>query len=144
MRFGSNSEFGAIDLLGSLVVNAGVTRMAAKQNDFRFGIAIKDKNNPTEKSVPGFLDYRFLAGAAAAVVGQTIGRNNAMVGRVAHDAASGLLNSFVATETMRDACMKGSGISSAAAPQGQLPAGAGPAVDMGGAYATDGNYAYGW
>ena len=146
MRFGSTSEFGAIDLLGSLAVNAVGTRAAAKKADFRVGIAINDKKNPGQKSVPAFLDYRFLGGAVAAVIGQTVGRNSAYAGRVAHDAASGLLNSFVATESMRSVCKEAAGVSDAA----QLPAGAqnmlGAGVDpqMAHESAVAGNYAYGW
>jgi hypothetical protein len=144
MRFGSTSEFGAIDLLGSLAVNAVGTRAAAKKADFRVGIAINDKKTG-QKSVPAYLDYRFLGGAVAAVIGQTVGRNRAYAGRVAHDAASGLLNSFVATESMRSVCM------AAGAPAEQIPASASPNMLGAGAdpqmaheSAVAGNYAYGW
>mgnify|MGYP003992420889 CR=1 FL=1 len=144
MRFGSSSEFGNVDLLGTLAVNAGVTHMAAKKADFRVGIAIKDKANPTVKSVPGYLDYRFLGGLASAVVAGTVGRRNAMVSRVGHDVASGLLNSFVATETMRNACMQAG--DSASAPQGAASQNVlGMADDeLAGEHAVSGNYAYGW
>ena len=140
MRFGSSSEFSAVDLLGSLATNAIVTRAAAKKADFRVGIAIKDKENPEIKTVPPFLDFRFLGGIAAAVAGQTIGNRNAMAGRVAHDLANGLLNSYVATESMRTVCMEGSEAAVPGAPA-QLNEGA-PAAE--GAPAMAGNYAYGW
>jgi len=144
MRFGSTSEFGSVDLLGTLAVNAGVTHLAAKKADFRTGIAIKGKDGV--KSVPGYLDYRFLGGLASAVIAGTVGRRNAMVSRAGHDVASGLLNSFVATETMRNACMQGA---AGGAPAAAQPQGAGNMLgvaddELAGEHAVSGNYAYGW
>jgi hypothetical protein len=151
MRFGSTSEFGSVDLLGTLAVNAGVTHLAAKKADFRTGIAIKqkDENGRETKAVPGYLDYRFLGGLASAVIAGTVGRRNAMVSRAGHDVASGLLNSFVATETMRNACMQGAAGGSSVAPAAAQPQGGGNMLgvaddELAGEYAVSGNYAYGW
>ena len=148
MRFGSTSEFGSVDLLGTLAVNAGVTHLAAKKADFRYGIAIKqkDENGREIKAVPGYLDYRFLGGLASAVIAGTVGRRNAMVSRAGHDVASGLLNSFVATETMRNACMKGAamGAPAAAQPQGAVNMLGMADDELAGEHAVSGNYAYGW
>lgn len=109
MALGDSSPFAPIDLLGGLVANAVATGAACKNHDFRTGIGIakkdsqgavlKDANGQEVKEVPAFLDYRFLGGLAAAVGGQLT--KNAMARRVGHDVASGLLNSFVATETCR-------------------------------------------
>lgn len=101
MALGDSSPFAPIDLLGGLVANAVATGAACKNHDFRTGISVTTKNAQGQdvKEVPAYLDYRFLGGLVAAVGGQLT--KNAMARRVGHDVASGLLNSFVATETCR-------------------------------------------
>ena len=97
MALGDSSPFAPIDLVGGLVTNVVATNMACKNHSFRTGIAMKNKSGVEE--VPAYLDFRFLGGVAAAVAGQLI--PNPMARRVGHDLASGLLNSYVATETCR-------------------------------------------
>jgi hypothetical protein len=89
---GDSSEFAPLDLLGALALNAVGTNMACRDASFRVGI----KNKQGE--VPAWADFRFLGGVTAALVGQFGGPQ---VRRVGHDAAIGLLNSYVATETCR-------------------------------------------
>lgn len=97
MALGDSSPFAPVDLLGGLVTNVVATNFACKNHSFRTGIAMKNKSGVEE--VPAYLDFRFLGGVAAAVAGQLI--PNPMARRVGHDLASGLLNSYVATETCR-------------------------------------------
>jgi hypothetical protein len=130
MALGDSSPFAPIDLLGGLITNAVATNMACKNVQFRTGIANKSG------VVQPFADYRFLGGLAAALAGQFV--DNPMVTRVGHDVASGLLNSFVATETCRKHAL-------ARNPPAQIPADA-PAegsdnMHMAGAHS---NFAYGW
>lgn len=89
---GQSSDFAPIDLLASLGTNAAVTHFACKSETFRLGM----KNKQGE--IPAWADVRFLGGLAAAVAAQFGGPT---VSRVGHDAALGLLNSYVATETCR-------------------------------------------
>jgi hypothetical protein len=109
MALGDSSPFAPIDLVGGLVTNVVATNMACKNHSFRTGIglavkdasgnAVVDANGQKVTEVPAYLDFRFLGGMAAAVAGQLI--PNPMARRVGHDLASGLLNSYVATETCR-------------------------------------------
>lgn len=109
MALGDSSPFAPIDLVGGLVTNVVATNMACKNHSFRTGIGlavkdaqgnpILDANNQKVTEVPAYLDFRFLGGLAAAVAGQLV--PNPMARRVGHDLASGLLNSYVATETCR-------------------------------------------
>lgn len=94
MALGDSSPFAPIDLVGGLVTNVVATNLACKNHSFRVGIGLGPK-----KEIPAYLDYRFLGGLAAAVAGQLV--PNPMARRVGHDLASGLLNSYVATETCR-------------------------------------------
>ena len=99
---GAESEYGPLDLLGSLVTNAGVTHMACKEGtNLRWGIKIRSKKTGTSEVQP-FTDFRFIGGIAAAAVSPFAGPT---VRRVGHDAATGLLGSFVATETARAAAL---------------------------------------
>lgn len=98
MALGDSSPFAPIDLVGGLVTNVVATNMACKNHSFRTGIALKNKQTGAEE-VPAYLDFRFLGGLAAAVAGQLVPHPTAR--RVGHDLASGLLNSYVATETCR-------------------------------------------
>lgn len=109
MALGDSSPFAPIDLVGGLVTNVVATNMACKNHSFRTGIglavkdaqgnAVLDTNGQKVTEVPAYLDFRFLGGLAAAVAGQLV--PNPMARRVGHDLASGLLNSYVATETCR-------------------------------------------
>lgn len=130
MALGDSSPFAPVDLLGGLVVNAVATNMTCKSPNFRVGIKNK------QGVIQPFADYRLLGGLAAAVAGQL--SNNDMVTRVGHDLASGLLHSFVSTETCIKQ-MQNAGTLSAAAPA-QISEDAAQA-EMAGAHA---NYAYGW
>ena len=134
---GDASDFTPLDMLGSLALNAVSTNVACKSDAFRVGI----KNSVGE--IPAWADFRFLGGLAAATAAQFGGP---MVRRAGHDAAVGLLGSYVATETCRkhaiarlNAVQGGStpaqiseGVPTAAAPVPQ-------AVEAGAP-----NYAYGW
>jgi len=100
---GDTSEFGPIDLLGSLAVNLVTTNMACKSKDaaLRYGFATANAPNAqgvVTKSVKSYTDARLLLGLGAAVAAQWGGPQ---VRRYGHDLASGLLNSFVATETIQ-------------------------------------------
>ncbi len=133
---GDTSEFGPLDLLGSLAVNAATTRMACQSDSLRYGIKVKG-------DVPAYADFRFLGGVAAAAAGQFI--NNPTARRVGHDAAVGLLGSYVATEMCRSKAMERA---SAAAPA-QIPEEdrAGRRAAAASAAATEAgakNYVYGW
>jgi len=145
MALGDSSPFAPVDLLGGLVVNVVATNMACKNHSFRTGVAIKNKKTG-QKEVPAYLDYRFLGGLAAAVGGQLI--DNPMARRVGHDMASGLLNSFVATETCRRHALQRVTADEWASPAPAM--GAAPNQlgmdDMSGMHAHAGasNYAYGW
>lgn len=88
---GDASDFSPIDLLGTLAVNAAATNFACKGQNLRTGIAVKGE-------VKAWSDYRFIGGVTAALVGQF---GNPMVRRAGHDLATGLLNSYVATETCK-------------------------------------------
>jgi len=156
MALGDSSPFAPVDLLGGLVANVVATNFACQNYDFRTGIGIakkdsqgavlKDANGQNIKEVPAFLDYRFLGGLAAAVGGQLT--NNPMARRVGHDVASGLLNSFVATETCRRHALE-------RVSQAEWDSQDGPRARLGGNQLTDDqavqgvpagapNYAYGW
>ena len=126
---GDASDFSPLDLLGSLAVNAVTTNLACKSDTFRVGW----KNKNTGDVAP-WADYRFLGGVAAAAVGQFGGP---MVRRAGHDAAVGLLGSYVATETCRAAAIKRMSEGGVAL---SAPAAAAPAPAPGGSP----NYAYGW
>ena len=98
MYLGDASDFTPLDLAGSLAVNMGATHLAAKDSSFRVGV-MKDKNG----DVPAWADARLLGGAAAAIVSQFFSQGNPQIRRIGHDAAVGLLGSYVATETCRAA-----------------------------------------
>jgi len=128
---GDASEFTPLDLLGSLAVNAVTTNVACKSDAFRTGIKMKNGE------IPAWADYRFLGGVAAALAAQWGGPN---VRRAGHDAAVGLLGSYVATETCRKHAIARLNAGAPAA-TAQIPAGA-PAAEEVPAGAP--NYAYGW
>ena len=133
---GDTSEFGPLDLLGSLAVNAATTRMACQSDTLRYGIKVKGE-------IPAYADFRFLGGVAAAAAGQFI--NNPTARRVGHDAAVGLLGSYVATEMCRSKALERA---SAAAPA-QIPEDASPRARRAAAAAATAeegakNYVYGW
>jgi hypothetical protein len=65
----------------------------------RIGVGIKDKSG----AVPVWGDARLLGGIGAALAAHFMGDGNDMVRRGGHDVATGLLNSFVATESCRRA-----------------------------------------
>jgi len=96
LNAGAESDFSPIDLAGSLAVNAGVTHLACKDASFRVGV-MKDKNG----DVPAWADARLIGGFAGAIVAQFFADNKPMLRRMGHDAAVGLLGSYVATETCR-------------------------------------------
>lgn len=98
MYLGDASDFTPLDLAGSLAVNMGATHLAAKDASFRVGI-MKDKNG----DVPAWADARLIGGAAAAIISQFFAEGNPQLRRMGHDAAVGLLGSYVATETCRSA-----------------------------------------
>jgi len=129
---GDSSEFGPVDLLGALAVNAISTNQACKHTAFRWGI----KKRGSEE-VKAFLDYRFLGGIVAAGAAQMM--NDPRIQRVGHDVATGLLGSYVATETCRKAAEKAASHSVAAPPALDAPATA-PQGQTEGAQ----NYVYGW
>lgn len=127
---GDPSEFTPLDLLGGLAVNAISTNVACKSDAFRVGI--KNKTG----DIPAWADYRFLGGVAAAAVAQFGGP---MVRRAGHDAAMGLLGSYVSTETCRRHAMEKIQANQGGQPAAQIPAGQAPA----GQAAGSGAYAYG-
>ena len=148
MALGDSSPFAPIDLVGGLVTNVVATNMACKNHSFRTGIALKDKQTGVEE-VPAYLDFRFLGGLAAAVAGQLV--PNPMARRVGHDLASGLLNSYVATETCRRHALERVSQTEWDSQDGPLKRqiaeqaqAAAPAAAAAGAPAASANYAYGW
>ena len=88
---GEASDFTPLDLLGSLGLNVLATHTVVKRGE---GLRIGPKIKGTTRA---WTDYRFLGGAVAAVAAQFGGPT---VRRVAHDVASGLLHSYVSTETI--------------------------------------------
>jgi hypothetical protein len=86
---GDTSEFGPLDLLGSLAVNAATTRFACQSPTLRYGLKVKG-------DVPAYADFRFLGGVAAAAAGQFI--NDPTARRVGHDLATGLLGEQLGCE----------------------------------------------
>ena len=136
---GDTSDFGPLDLLGSLVVNAASSRFAVNATDDSLRIGLKLKNSQTGASeVRAYTDFRFLGGVAAAAVGQFM--ENPIARRVGHDTAVGLLGSFVATEMVRAKAVKRASDAAAAAAVQQIPAQPPVTAAPGGAK----NYAYGW
>lgn len=131
---GDSSEFAPLDLLGALALNAVGTNMACRDPSFRVGI----KNSQGE--VPAWADFRFLGGVTAALVGQFGGPR---VRRVGHDAAIGLLNSYVATETCRRHAMARLNQVQAAQAAAALPGGQ-AAPQAASAEAATAGYGYGW
>jgi hypothetical protein len=134
--YGESSDFGPIDLLGSLGVNALTTHVACKNPSLRVGI----KNSSGD--VPAYADFRFLGGIAAAAVGQFMGGTTTR--RVAHDMATGLLGSYIATETCRknalDRIQEGAPAQISEAPaSAPASASAAPAAAEGSS-----NWSYGW
>lgn len=101
MYLGDQSDFTPIDLAGSLAVNMGVTQLACNDASFRVGI-MKNKDG----DVPAWADARVIGGFAGAIIAQFFAGDNAVVRRMGHDAAVGLLGSYVATETCRAAAEK--------------------------------------
>jgi len=156
MPLGDSSPFAPIDLVGGLVTNVVATNMACQNHSFRTGISLNvkdangkvvvDGNNNPVKEVPAYLDYRFLGGMAAAVAGQLV--PNAMARRVSHDLASGLLNSYVATETCRRHALQRVTADewNSMVSQGQIEQAPAQASAAQPAAAGEGakNYAYGW
>lgn len=147
MPLGDSSPFAPVDLLGGLVTNVVATNFACKNHSFRTGIAMKNKSGVEE--VPAYLDFRFLGGVAAAVAGQLI--PNPMARRVGHDLASGLLNSYVATETCRRHALQRVSDTEWQSEDGPLhpsqiaePAAAAEAPAPGKTAMGAQNYAYGW
>ena len=136
--YGETSEFGPIDLLAGLAVNIGGTHMACKNPTLRVGI----KNKAGD--VPAYGDFRFIGGVLGALAGQYV--ENPMVRRASHDAAAGLLHSFVATETARRAAVQnieaGRGPVAQVTDQSSAPAPEAAPAEAG--KAGGGNYAYGW
>ena len=90
---GDASDFTPLDLLGSLGLNAAATHFACQDGTLRTGFKVKGVVEP-------YTDARFLGGLAAALAGQF---GPPMARRVGHDVATGLLGSFIATETCRKA-----------------------------------------
>lgn len=123
---GDASDFTPLDLLGSLALNAVGTNMACKQEQFRVGVA------NSAGTIPPYADFRFLGGVASALAAQWGGP---MVRRAGHDAAVGLLGSFVATET----CRRHAEVKMSAPPAQAAPAQGEPAQAQGAP-----NYSYGW
>jgi len=113
---GDASEFTPLDLLGSLALNAGMTHLACthKSGSFRLGMVSKKTGD-----VPAYADYRFLGGITAAVLSAFAGPT---VRRAGHDIASGLLGSYVSTETCRRQSLKRIEAAAAQAPAAQLTA----------------------
>jgi len=147
MPLGDSSPFAPIDLVGGLVTNVVATNMACQNHSFRTGIKMKNASGVEE--VPAYLDYRFLGGMAAAVAGQLV--PNAMARRVSHDLASGLLNSYVATETCRRHALQrvtadewNSMVSQGQIEQAPAQAAAAEPAAAGAKVSGAGNYAYGW
>jgi hypothetical protein len=135
---GDASDFTPLDMLAVLGTNALVTNQACKSDSMRLGM--KGKTG----EVAAWADFRFLGGVAAAAVAQFGGP---MVRRAGHDLATGLLGSFVATETCRRHAIKAhqEQAAAAAAPAqiaDQAPPAAAPAAAP--APAGQQNYAYGW
>ena len=95
---GDASDFTPLDLLGSLGLNAASTHFACKDGSLRVGIKIGTGGADGKGEVHAATDYRFLAGLGAAVAAQF---GPPMARRVGHDVATGLLGSYVATETCR-------------------------------------------
>lgn len=95
---GDASDFTPLDLLGSLGLNAASTHFACKDGSLRVGIKIGKGGADGKGEVHAATDYRFLAGLGAAVAAQF---GPPMARRVGHDVATGLLGSYVATETCR-------------------------------------------
>ena len=97
---GDASEFSPLDLLGTLALNAGMTHLACthKSGSFRVGMVSKKTGD-----VPAYADFRFLGGVGSALAASFGGP---MVRRVGHDLATGLLGSYVATETCRRQALK--------------------------------------
>jgi hypothetical protein len=133
---GDTSEFGPLDLLGSLAVNAATTRFACQSPTLRYGLKVKG-------DVPAYADFRFLGGVAAAAAGQFI--NDPTARRVGHDLATGLLGSYVATEMCRSKAIANADAAAAAAAPAQIPAEQ-PTGRRAAAPAEGGakNYVYGW
>lgn len=146
MALGDASDFTPLDLLGSLGLNAAATHFACQGSSLRTGIKVGP-----DKQVKAYTDYRLLGGVAAALVGQF---GPPMARRVGHDVATGLLGSFVATETCREAAKKKQeqAAAAAAAPEqiadtSAASSSAAPAKGKGGGknYARGSmNSAYGW
>jgi hypothetical protein len=141
MALGDSSPFAPVDLLGGLVVNIVATNQACKNHSFRYGMAVGPEG---AKEVKPFTDYRFIAGLGAALVGQF--SNNPMARRAGHDLASGLLNSFVATETCRQQALQRVSADEWASADGPLASANQIGMDMDPAMQGEhaANYAYGW
>ena len=132
---GDTSEFGPLDLLGSLAVNAATTRMACQSDSLRYGIKVKG-------DVPAYADFRFLGGVAAAAAGQFI--NSPTARRVGHDAAVGLLGSYVATEMCRSKALERASAAAPAIPEDASPRARRAAAAAATAEEGAKNYVYGW
>lgn len=140
MALGDASDFTPLDLLGSLGLNAAATHFACQDGTLRTGIKVG-----ANKQVEAYTDARFLGGVAAALVGQF---GPPMARRVGHDVATGLLGSFVSTETCRMAAKaKKQHIEMVPDAQEQIPetapaaaAAPGKKAKMSGSF----NSAYGW
>ena len=97
---GDASDFTPLDLLGSLGLNAAATHFACQDGSLRTGIKIGKGGADGKGQVEPYTDTRFLGGLVAAVAAQF---GPPMARRVGHDVATGLLGSFIATETCRKA-----------------------------------------
>jgi hypothetical protein len=147
---GDASDFTPLDLLGSLGLNAAATHFACQDGTLRTGFKVLNKKSGVKEVIP-LTDARFLGGLAAALAGQF---GPPMARRVGHDVATGLLGSFVATETCRMAAeSKKAAAASSSAEAPQLTESAPASVPRGGAKAKGGaknyargsmNSAYGW
>jgi hypothetical protein len=133
---GEASDFTPLDLLAVLGTNALVTNQACKTTSLRVGMP--DKTG----EVPVWGDFRLLGGIASGVVAQFGGP---AVRRAGYDIATGLLGSYVATETCRRHAMARAQ-ESAAQPAGALPGATAPAAAPAGAPTGDktGAYGNGW
>lgn len=107
-----------IDIVGSLALNWFATGKAAQSPTLRWNVW-GDKDTP-------WTDGRFIGGALAAAL-PILGIGSATVQRVGQVAATGALNSFVATEAIRSAAVARAGAQPPAMQQQsqqQLPGGA--------------------
>ena len=140
-----STQFGAFDLMLSMGVNAGVTQMACKNPNFRWHIT--SPKDPNSKYAM-FNDWRFAGGLALTLGGSYVAAEQKhrsgmeTLARACHDGATGLLNSWISTETCRmHAQNMQTHASTASAPQLTSTPEQGVPV---GEPVPSANYAYGW